>query len=172
MFLKRPTKTPYAVQFNLNACGPAVLEMVYRYNGLKNISQEKLYSEYQGLEPHGSGNYRMTTDNLVSDARKKGLNSFWARANYESSDDVKNLLETLTKQLRIPVIVCQKLSDQYPQIGHFRVVLSIDKDNISLHDPSPDIGGASQKWPIQKFIDFWKPTGQNVTGGIFIVIKK
>ena len=35
-----------------------------------------------------------------------------------------------------------------------------------------EIGGAYQKWEAQKFMEFWQPTGQNVTGGIFVIIKK
>lgn len=171
-FKKKPLKVPYAAQLNRNACGAAVLEMVYNYYGMKDIFQEKLYEKYQELEPYGSGNYRLSTDNLVLDARNKGFISFWGRADYTNLENAVSLLQTFVKDLRVPVIVCQKFTTEQPLIGHFRVVLMADKDLIYFHDPNPDIGGASQKWPTRKFMEFWQPTGDNVTGGIFVIIKK
>lgn len=55
-------KVPYITQFDPNACGPAVLHMIYEYYDLKNVSQEIIFDIYQELEPHGSGNLRMTTE--------------------------------------------------------------------------------------------------------------
>jgi len=170
IFIKRLSKTPYVKQFNENACGPAVLEMIYRYYGIKNVSQEKIYEEYRELDSHSPGNYLMTTDNIVIDARKRGFASFWGRADYDNIENTVKLLKVFIEKLKTPVIVCQKFSEEEPLIGHFRIVLSLDKDFIYLHDPY--IGVRFQKWPIQKFFDFWKPTGLNVTGGVFIIIKK
>jgi hypothetical protein len=109
----------------------------------------------------------MTTDNLVHDARTRGFNSGWARVNYSSAEDSVGLLKVLVKGKKIPVIVCQKFTETQPLIGHFRIVLGMDKKNVYLHDPSIEIGGANISWPINKFMDFWQPTGANVTGGIF-----
>ena len=164
-------KVSYISQINENACGAAVLEMVYKYYGLKNVSQEEIFNKYQELEPHGSGNLRITTDNLISDALSRGLHSFWARSNYGNRASVLDLLQRVISS-RIPLIVCQKFTDEQPQMGHFRIVVGIRGNVIYVHDPHAGLGGAYKKWGVEKFLEFWQPTGDNVTGGVFVVIKK
>src|SRR5665213_1946362 len=110
---------PYVAQISENACGAAALEMVYKYYGLQGISQDVLLSKYEELEPHGSGNFRMTTDSLVQDARARGFESGWARVNYARKNDAINLLIPLIAT-GIPIIVCKKFTDAQPQLGHFR----------------------------------------------------
>jgi len=164
-------QVPYIPQINANACGAAVLEMVYKYYGLDNITQQELMDEYQELEPHGSGNFRLTTDNLVLDARKRGFESEWSRADLESLDEVTALLNFLIDN-KAPLIVCQKFTEALPLIGHFRIVVGIDNKTIYLHDPSSEIGGANLTWSVDKFLSFWQPTGANVTGGVFVIINR
>lgn len=165
-------KIPYIPQININACGAAVLEMVYKYYGLKDISQQELMDKYQELEPHGSGNFMMTTDNLIQDARARGFNAWWAKANYLSAQDSISLLKLLVEKNGVPVIVCQKFSEQEPLIGHFRIVVGIDDDSVYLYDPYVKLDGSKLQWSVNKFMEFWQPTGQNVTGGIFCFISK
>ncbi len=172
LFLKTKLKVPYIAQINENACGAAVLEMVYKYYGLENISQQEIFNKYKELEPHGSGNNRFSTDSLVSDSLERGLLSFLARADYDNEESSIRLLKWLTTGLKIPVIVCQKFTDQQPLLGHFRIVVGVKDNIIYIHDPHSENGGAFQEWGFEKFMEFWKPTGANVTGGIFVVIKK
>ncbi len=169
---ERILEVPFIPQINSNACGAAVLEMIYNYYGLKDISQKKLFKKYQELEPHGSGNYRFSTNALLLDARQKGFSSFWGRADYVDIENSIGLLKIFINDLHIPVIVCQKFTEEQPMIGHFRIVLGINNRSIYLHDPNKSIGGAFKKWNIKKFLEFWQPTGNNVTGGVFVVIKK
>ncbi len=76
-----------------------VLEMVYKYYGVGSVSQEeKLMRQYQELEPHGSGNLRITTDSLVTNAQEKGFESEWRRANYLSISECSKLLRKLIKE--------------------------------------------------------------------------
>lgn len=164
-------KVPYFPQININACGAAVLEMVYKYYGRESFFQQELMKRYQELEPHGSGNFRLSTSNLVNDAREKGFNAGWARANWRSTTDVLALLQWSLNS-GVPLIVCQKFTVEQPLIGHFRIVVGLDKENVYLHDPNLEIGGKNLKWPISKFVDFWQETGQNVTGGVFVFIIK
>lgn len=163
---------PYVSQINENACGAAVLEMIYKYYGLDNISQEGIFNKYKKLEPHGSDNFILSTDSLVSDAQGRGFLSFWARTDYNDKENSSDLLRRLTIDSKIPVIVCQKFTDELPLIGHFRIVVGVRGNIVYLHDPHAKNGGAFKKWEINKFMEFWKPTGKNVTGGVFIVIKK
>ena len=64
-------KIPYIPQININACGAAALEMIYKYYGLNDVNQQELMKKYQELEPHGSGNFRLTTDNLINGRPKQ-----------------------------------------------------------------------------------------------------
>lgn len=170
-FSSTKLKVPYIRQINENACGVAVLEMVYKYYGLQDISQQEIMQKYQELEPHGTGNFRITTDNLVSDALSRFFLSFWARADFRNNKNVNQLL-TLLINSKIPIIVCQKFTNEQPQLGHFRIVVGIMDNIIFLHDPHQTSGAAYQEWNMEDFLNFWQPTGDNVTGGIFIVIKK
>ncbi len=164
-------KVDYIPQININACGAAVLEMIYKYYDLQGLSQQDLMEKYKELEPHGSGNFMLSTDNLVLDARSKGLNAGWIRANWQDRIGSISLLRVLVDS-GVPVIVCQKFTEGQPLIGHFRIVLGIDEEKVCLHDPSVETGGANIEWTVEKFMDFWKPTGQNVTGGILVFISK
>lgn len=145
--------------------------MVYKFYGLNSVSQEELFNAYQELEPYGSGNSRMTTISLVQDAQKRGFQAGWIQVDYlnsqKSIDDLKTWIDS-----GVPLIVCQQYTKQLSKLGHFRVVIGIDKDNVYLHDPSGDIGGANLIYSTDKFMDFWQQTGDNVIGGVFVWIKK
>lgn len=171
---KRKLRVPYITQINENACGAAVLEMVYGFYGL-HILQGKIYEKYRALEPHNTGNYRIITENLVSDALGSGFLSFWAKANYSDKDECFNLLKLLVNKSKIPVIVCQQFTKnpEHESLGHFRIVVGVNEKEhtIFVHDPHNELGGEYQKWSLEKFVDFWQPTGQNVTGGVFVIIK-
>ncbi|WKZ24586.1 MAG: papain-like cysteine protease family protein [Patescibacteria group bacterium] len=175
-FKNRNLKVPFIYQINENACGAAVLEMVYKYYGLNDVSQEEIYKKYKQLEPHGTGNFRITTDALVADSLRRGFLSFWNKVDYNNPDECFNLLQFLTKKSKIPIIVCQQFTknEEHKDLGHFRLVVGVDKKNkiIYVHDPHKELGGQYQKWSLDKFVDFWQPTGQNVTGGVFVIIKK
>jgi ABC-type bacteriocin/lantibiotic exporter with double-glycine peptidase domain len=161
-------QVPYAAQIDPNSCGAAVLEMIYRYYRISPVDQNDIFNAYKELEPHGSGNFRMSTDSLVRDARRHGLDAGWERANFRSTQDSIAQLRLWVEERRVPLIVCQKFTDRSPLIGHFRIVLGLDRGDIVLHDPSPEVGGAALRWPEAKFMDYWQPTGENVTGGVYI----
>lgn len=108
----------------------------------------------------------------MQDSRKRGFISGWSRVNYLNIEDSINLLKILVVDNKIPIIVCQKFTEEQPIIGHFRIVLGIDENFVYLHDPNSEIGGLKLKWSINKFMDFWQWTGDNVTGGVFCFISK
>lgn len=169
------TKTldvPFIMQNHPNSCGAAALEMIYKYFGIQGIDQSSIMLQYQELEPHGTGNLRITTDALIADATSRGLTSQWMRAPFRDTEKSLKLLRILVKELEIPVIVCQKYDDDFRnrQIGHFRVVIGIDDRFIYLNDPDMHSGSKNAQWPISKFMEYWQPTGENVTGGIFCMV--
>lgn len=163
---------PYLNQINDNACGAAVLAMVYQYYGRKNILQTKIFRQYCEKEPHGSGNLRITTDNLVRDAKGRGFDADRGRVNLENRSEVFSLLKKFILE-KSPLVVVQQFTKEQAHLGHFRVVVGINEENqtILVHDPHSSLGGPSKVWALDKFIDFWRETGQNVTGGVYVWIK-
>ena len=162
------TDIPYVAQFRQGACGAAILEMLYGYYGL-HVTQQEIFEKYASLELHGSGKYAISTDNIVEDARSRGFYAYWARANYEDTVKCIGVLRDMVRA-QIPTIVCQKFTDEQPLLGHFRLILDVTPTSVVLHDPKQEIGGPRLEWSTEKFMDFWQPTGLNVTGGVYISI--
>lgn len=163
-------KVPYFLQLHQNSCGAATLQMVYKYYGLENIKQRDIFDRYKKLEPNGSGNFYITNEDMVLDARERGLSAELAQTDYSSEEGVLSLKEFIERG--IPIIVCQQYTREQPDIGHFRVVLDIDDNYVYFHDPASGTGGNELKWSYEEFLNYWQPSGQNVKGGIFILISR
>ena len=163
---------PYCKQINNSACGAACLEMIYKYYELNNISQEEIFNKYKKTDPHNTKGVNILTKDLVLDAQSRGFLSEIVRADFT---DTKNSIALLKQFLidDIPLIVCLQYSLKLPLLGHFRVVIGIDEKNIYFHDPDNTIeNGESLNLSHKEFMKLWQPTGQNVTGGRFVWIKK
>ncbi len=161
---------PYIPQFRPHACGAAVLEMIYKFYGVEEVSQPDIMKKYEEPELEGSTNTMIATGNLVQDATGKNFVSFWGQVNYQNTEHAVGPLKLFINEMCIPLIVCQQFTEERPKLGHFRIVLGIDDDTVCLHDPDPQTGGKNLSWPISKFMKFWQPTGKNVTGGVFVFI--
>lgn len=160
-------EVPYIQQNDINSCGAAALEMIYKYYGLYEISQDDIFNKYKKLEPHGSGNYYIEVEDLIADSQSRGFTAEWFRSavDYSGINKLKELVDQ-----GIPVVVCQQVSKEDSLMGHFRIVTGVDNLYVYLHDPLR--GGDGIKWYHKKFLSFWKKTGLNVTGGVTIIIKK
>jgi uncharacterized protein YvpB len=153
-------------QIHPNACGVGALEMVYRYFGITNFSQEEIFNKYKTLEPHGSGNYMILTKDLLIDTQERGLKADMCKFFNFTSKELNFLRQIIISG--IPIIVCQQFSKESPLIGHFRLVIGFEGKNIIFNDP---FTGQTLIISEKEFIELWQPTGQNVTGGIFLVIR-
>jgi predicted double-glycine peptidase len=163
---------PFVHQISEHACGAAALEMVIRYyrpSKLTKFSQEKVFRSFAEHEPLGTGNYRITADNIVGSARNRGFNAGWGRVTPER-DRLKNEITNLVVERRIPLIACQRYTDEFYTLGHFRVIIGVEEDAVIIHDPDPKTGGPNQEWAWSKILDYWKQTSLNVTGGVGIWI--
>ena len=162
---------PFHKQMSEFASGAAALEMVVRYHHpskLTKFSQSKIYNKLKQLAPHSGDAYRTTIDDLIKAADWRGFRTGWGRVSPiipTMAQHVRYFIETA----RIPLIVCQRRTDQDFLFGHFRVVIGIEGDVI-LHDPHPETGGANLCWPLDKLDDYWRTTGANVSGGAAIWI--
>jgi len=163
--LKERLKVPYVEQNNENSCGPAALEMVFKFYGI-NINQNDIFEQYKKPNPDLKDNYYITTDDLVNFAKNNGFNeSFWKKTDL-TEKEINNLINGFIEK-RIPIIACQQFTKEIPS-GHFRVVTGIFKNKIYFHDP---YDGPRKNWTMNKFIDYWMPSGKTVTGGVYIIIK-
>jgi ABC-type bacteriocin/lantibiotic exporter with double-glycine peptidase domain len=161
---------PYYEQISETSCGAAALEMVvrfYRPSKLSKFSQRKVFAKLKETDPHSKEAHRIKTVDLVSAATSRGLSANWGRV----SPDVPTMGAQIDSFLGqgIPLIACQRFTDELYFLGHFRVVIGLQDGNVIFHDPSP-IFGKKQRWPLDKFSDYWKPTGANVTGGVAVWI--
>lgn len=163
---------PYVTQTHLNSCGSAALDMVYKYYGLKGNFQEDIFKKYRKQNPSSPEDFYVLTDDLINDAIERGFEgSCWRRMNLERRDLIISKLRKLIKK-GVPIIACQQYTKELSYIGHFRVVVCITDKYVYFHDPSPEYGGENIKWSLEKFIDFWRRTGDNVTRGVFLIIQK
>lgn len=162
---------PFKKQISIDACSVAAFEMVYRYfhpSALSKFSQQKTFRMLTEKEPHGSGNLRVSSDKLTTYARQRNFKSGWGRVSRDQAEAITQLNYFLETS-KIPVIACQRYTDEWPLIGHFRVIFGIEGSDVLLHDPA---FGPDQRWPIEKMLDYWRPTGENVTGGVVIWIAR
>lgn len=163
---------PYSMQINEHACGAACFEMVFRYyrsSNLSKFSQRKIFRNSSNLEPHNSGNRRIDSERLVDLASKRGFCAGIGRVSTDPKQRIEQINHFLIKE-KVPLIACQRFTDDLPLLGHFRVILAVSYHEIVFHDPHPTEGGEALRWNADKFFDYWKYTGGNVTGGVAIWI--
>jgi ATP-binding cassette subfamily B protein len=111
---------PFYKQKNLYSCGPACLQMVFKYFKL-NKTQEKIAQEAKTNEKSGTSH-----KNMIKTILK---NKFYCYVNNESTlHEVRHFID-----LGIPVIV------NYVEISsndiHYAVIIGYKKDFLILNDP-------------------------------------
>jgi predicted double-glycine peptidase len=164
---------PYFPQFHPDACGAAALEMVYRYarpSRLSKFSQKKIFQNVSELEPHQTGRYRISTDDLVEAAKRRGLEAGWGRVD-PTPDELMKQIACFIAGKKVPLIACQR-SHEDPAIGHFRVLFGVEGNEIILHDPDVETGGPNLRWTVARLIEHWRWSGENVTGGVAIWVAR
>lgn len=162
-------KVPYVQQSQGNTCMAAVLSAVYKYYGL-NRSEMDIWTTNKTPRLEGEG-YFMLNEDVVKDARDNGFSAELIQINLSDLSSVKMTLKQL-KNEGVPVIICNQYSKEQPEFGHARIITDISNTSVYMHDPDPKIGGASQGWNWSSFMNSWQKSGKEVTGGIYIVIKR
>lgn len=160
---------PFYPQVNETSCGIAAFQMVYKFfkpSKLSKFSQEKVYHRLRSADPI-KAQFRVRGEEIIALAKQRGLNSGWGRVS-TSPDKMILQVRHFVETEKIPLIVCQRWKDDDYLSGHFRVVIGIDSRSLIFHDPNIKTGGERCSWPVDKFMDYWKTTGPNVTGGVAI----
>jgi hypothetical protein len=144
--------------------------MVLRYYKRNmQFSAESFFNKRAKKEPSGSGSYRITSDDIVAGARERRFSADWGRVSPVPSELMQQVTHFVDR-LAIPLIACQRYTAEFYRLGHFRIIVGVEKDKVVLHDPV-SISGRFQDWPWEKLADYWRPTeGGKVTGGVGIWI--
>jgi ABC-type bacteriocin/lantibiotic exporter with double-glycine peptidase domain len=159
---------PFVRQINENACGAAAYEMVSKYHGRKIFSQHKAFRKKASLEPTGTGNYQILTDDVVSLAVTRRLHAGWGRVRPEA-DRLRVEIAQFIGDLKIPPIACVWFRPDLHQLGHFCVIIGYDATGVLAHDP---LEGERLAWSWDHLLARWSQTGGNVTGGVAVWIAK
>ena len=117
-------------------CGPASLKMVLDYYGV-SVSEQELARLAGSSKEKGT-----SVSGLIKAAKRLGFDAFVKKNS--SLDDLRHFTEK-----KIPVIVDWFFEDD----GHYSVVADIDKNNITLIDPSLKRG--IRKFSNEKFLRIW-----------------
>ncbi len=162
-----PTLTvPHIKQNGETHCGVACLEMIYRYFGITDITQDDIWKKRKTIRPDKTGEFMMTND-MTNDLFENDFQVLQGQFSLElekCARSIKNLLDTKT-----PIIACKQVPTD-PIYGHFVVIIGIEEDTISYLDPEKD--SEIQKKSVQDFIKEWQKTGEEVIGGEFIAMGK
>lgn len=159
-------KVPHVTQNGETHCGVACLEMIYRYFGITEITQDDIW-EKKKTPRTGEGTYIMRTETMANDLFENGFQILMGQFSLDIkkfTTSLQNLLESNT-----PIIACKQASNN-PKYGHFVVIVGMDKDNIFYLDPDKEAD--VQQKNIKEFIEEWKETGEEVVGGEFIAMGK
>ena len=161
---------PYKSQIGEYACGLACLEMVERYyksSKLHSFNQVKLYRRLKQQNNDLNVNF-CNTDDIVSAARSRKFESDWGRFSPDIATMASQINWFIVKK-EVPLIICHRASPN-TNLGHFKVVIGIDSDNLFLHDPLAKVG-PNIKMKFEEFREQWKPIDRLfVTGGVAIWI--
>jgi len=154
-------------QSNSFTCRATALAMVYKYLKHGTQTENKIWRRLKEPLPNDRKNFYIKTYNLAVDAEKQKLSYFYGQV---FMDDSKLALSTIKEFISasIPVVVCQKISKENI-IGHFRVVIGLDNQDILVNDPMNDKG--STKISRKNFMELWQDAGNGeVIGGEFFAV--
>jgi ABC-type bacteriocin/lantibiotic exporter with double-glycine peptidase domain len=166
----RVLSVPYVQQFNPLACLAACAEMVYKYYGLNNVTQQQLFSLY-GTYPNATSGAQggLYTANITADAQTRGFNAYTATFNLAYPNAVQWSIYNLV-QSGVPVIVLQRYAD-WSYGGHGRVIRAINATGFLINDPD---NSALIFLNTTTFFALWKSDDTMLfpTGGIYVVIQR
>ena len=163
----------YIEQIYDYSCGAACLQMVYSFYGLK-VSQKDIYDKYATDSRENFTGKIINTEDLVKDAiQREFISSKWNRLpeDLRNENSLKEFIDSFLLNNK-PILFCQQFTVMNKKAGHFRVLVGRDENNIFVHDPHPKFGKSKRIFTFKEFLEYWEPTGGEVTGWVYIVISK
>lgn len=130
-------RVPYYKQDKIYTCGPASLQMVFKFLG--EFESEKTLTKKTGTSPDTGTSHK----SMVSVARSKGF--VCREIKRASLDDLAESLEN-----GLPVIV--NFIEPTDNTSHYAVVTSIERGEVILNDPW---NGKDFKIEEKEFVSRW-----------------
>lgn len=129
---------PYFKQDTTYTCGPASLQMVFAYYGIR-VSEEKLAQELGSASEDGTRNGA-----LIDAVLRRGLHCY-------VNDDatLEELMSLLEREL--PTVV--NYIEPSQEDGHYGVVIGVSEEHVVLHDPW---NGEGLEFSHDAFLTRWK----------------
>lgn len=134
-------KVKHISQIGSAYCGPACLQVVLDYFGIKATQAE--------LAKKSDTTLKSGTPNLGLVRTMRGLGfKVVTKENSTTFNDIRRYVVSK----KIPVIVDWFSSYEHPANGHYSVVVDINKTHVSLYDPGVK---RIRKIPLKEFIQLW-----------------
>jgi hypothetical protein len=159
---------PFVSQLRYH-CGPAALEMVYRYLGLNDISQTEIFQKTT-KHTDSFGNQFILVKDLVIDAQERGFGSFAIDFTNSSPQEIISVVKSFLAH-KIPIISCGQWKKDR-NIGHFRVILKVDDVHVYFHDPDLPSKTGYTKYTHDSFLGYWKSRAQLIGNMGLIIYRK
>lgn len=160
---------PHIKQSKETSCGAATLAMIYQYFGVHDQTEQIIWDRLKTPRTSIPGEHILKTISMAKDSLNFGLIYFWGIAVLDKKETAMQPIKEFLK-LNIPVIVCQKISEEN-ELGHFRVITGLKDNYLIINDPMSDKGGI--EIDMEKFLSLWKKSENGeVIGGDFITIFK
>ena len=159
-------RVPHIKQSDEASCGAAALSMVYKYYGLSEQTEEKIWTRLKKPRNLNPNQEIIYTNDLYNDISNNGLHKIKGQAVWEEPNKILALLREFLR-IKSPLIACQRWRKNQP-FGHFRIVVGLEKDFVILNDP--EIEKETIKISLSKFIADWKNYSAEIIGGEFIAV--
>ena len=160
-------KIPHVKQNGDTHCGVACLEMVYKYFAINDITQDDIWQAKKSLRPDKTDFYMRTAD-MVDHLVENNFQVLYGQLLLDEVLCVRSISALLNAG--IPIIAC-KQSDADPKYGHFVIIVGIESGSYFYY-LDPNKSSSLQKKSVKKFIKEWRESGEEVTGGEFIIVSK
>lgn len=159
-------KVPHIKQSAETTCGAAVLSMIYQFYGLKDQSEDKIWHRLKERRYLNPNEEFIQTSKLAEDAKNQGFHYIIGQAVWNQEEKAVGLLKEFLR-IGAPIIVCQKFKRD-SGIGHFRIVIGLNEDEIILNDPY--LEDSVFRMNKSDFLEMWQKCSDEVIGGQFVVI--
>lgn len=163
-------KVKHIKQTMPTSCGATCLAMTYKFFRKSGQTETVVWNRIKTPRPSNPSEFYTDTQKIVEDAKSLGFSYFVGHAVINSSN--KLALQPIKEflSLGVPVIINQQISETN-NLGHYRIVLGITKNEIILNDPLENQGKIH--FTKAKFMSLWqRNTNGEVPGGVFIAIFK
>ena len=147
-------RVPFFRQHSSYTCGPVVLEMVYRFFGMK-ASEKSLVRELKTSRKKGTGHRA-----IINSARKHGFYCF-----VHDNSSISQIKHFLFKGFPVIINYIEPSNDE----GHYAVAIGFTKKHIILNDPWD---GKDFRISFDDFLERWHDNDNHHKNWLMIITKK